>query len=211
MQRRNFISNLAVILPAGMVAPKLLFENEAAHRQAIQTKVLVLGAGNAGLFIARQLKKQKIDAIVLEPSGGINQQAVFNHTEKAGVIRQADKHAKADVVTIRDKQLSEVEEMVVFDFLPGQIKKTGTGFLVTNGTHTYSAEKLVVALPVQMDTTENLLTICITQNNKTVSVSCKRKNQKNPVVLHTVPASRIDEQKVLQFASHQSQGILAIL
>jgi len=60
MQRRNFISNLAVILPAGIVAPKLLLGSETPFTKQVNTKVLILGAGQAALFIAKKLKKGKI-------------------------------------------------------------------------------------------------------------------------------------------------------
>jgi flavin-dependent dehydrogenase len=210
MQRRNFISNLAVILPAGMVAPKLLLEEKSSSK-AIKTNVLVLGGGSAGLFIAQKLKKEKIDTIVLEPSSGISQSAGYNHPIKAAFIRQTDRNKNASVQSITAKLYSEVEEIVTLDFVPNEIRKTEAGYMVTDGTTTYLAEKLVIALPVEMDLNVMALTIQVKENKKPVLVSCKRKNQKNPPIVRTISVAKIDEQSIIKFAREKTQGILAIL
>ncbi len=213
MQRRNFISNLAVILPAGMIAPKLLLEETPSYKNLLKTNVLVLGAGKAGVFIASHLRNEKIETTVLEPSGGINQSSVYNHTAKSGVIKQKSKHSKANVEALYNREYSEVEDMVVLDFVPSNIKKTEAGYVVTNGTNAYTAEKLVIALPVEIDIDAKRLVITVTENKKTVAVSYKRKNQKqkNSSDFSTISASMIDEEKILQFVRQQPQGILAIL
>lgn len=212
MQRRNFISNLAVILPAGMVAPKLLFENDPQYNNnLVKTDVLVLGAGSAGLFIAQKLKKAKIETIVLEPSGGVSRSAGYNHPVKAGVLKQSDKHQKASVESISAKHYSDAEDLVTLDFIPTEIKKTADGFIVTNGKKSFIARKLMVAMPVEMNTHTAALTIKIAEGNKSVAVSCKKKNQKNPAEFRTISAEKIDEDSVMKFARKQSQGILAIL
>ena len=204
MQRRNFISNLAVILPAGMIAPKLLFENKPLYKKLVKTNILVLGAGNAGLFIAQKLKKEKIETILLEPSGGTSHSAGYNHTVKAGIIKQRDKYTKASIETIFANQYSDMEEMVTLDFLPAEIRKTGTGFIVTDGITAYCAEKLVVALPVEMNPETSSLTIKIAGNKSVLVVSCKRKIQKNQAMFRTIPAAKIDEQQLLKFAGQKS-------
>lgn len=210
MQRRNFISNLAVVLPAGMIAPQLLVEKKSSNK-AIKTGVLVLGGGSAGLFIAEKLKKEKINTLVLEPTSGISQSAGYNHPVKAAFIRQTDKNKNANVQSITAKLYSEVEEIVTLDFVPTEIKKTEAGYVVTDGATTYQAEKLVIALPVEMDLDVMALTITIKENKKPLVVSCKRKNQKNPPIVRTISVAKIDEQSVLKFAREQAQGILAIL
>ncbi|MBL7749120.1 MAG: hypothetical protein JNM19_16900 [Chitinophagaceae bacterium] len=213
MQRRNFISNLAVILPAGMIAPKLLLENTPPYKKLLKTNVLVLGANKAGIFIANQLRKEKIETIVLEPSGGINQSSIYNHMEKSGVIRQRDKHTKASVQAIAGIEYSEVEDVVMLDFIPSSIKKTDAGYMVSDGTTAYSAEKLVISLPVEIDLNAKALKITVSENSNKVLVSYKRRNpkQKNSTDFTTISASMIDEEKVLGFAIKQSQGILAVL
>lgn len=211
MQRKNFISNLAVIIPAGMAAPKLLFENNAAKKNLITSNVLVLGAGNAGLFIAQQLKKQKINTLLLEPSGEIGNAAVYNHPVKAGVLKQIDEHTKASIQTISSSHYSNVEETVIFDFLPTTITRTENGFRVSNGTTAYETKKLVVALPVEMDLSTSSLHIKVTYQKNPLVISCKRKNQKNPATIRTISAAKMDEKVMMQFATEKSPGILAIL
>ncbi len=211
MQRRNFISNLAVILPAGMVAPKLLFETVPTYKKLVETNVLVLGAGTAGLFITQKLKKEKLSALLLEPSGGTNQDAEYNHTATTGVIKQKNKHQKADVETISHQQYEALEEMVTFNFSPTEIKKTANGFIVTDGTTAYSTSKLILALPVQMDISTASLRVTLSGMNSDVVICCKRKNQRNPATFSTLSAEKIDEQQLLKFAVQKSPGILAIL
>jgi monoamine oxidase len=211
MQRRNFISNLAVILPAGMVAPKLLFESKPSYKKIIQTRVLVLGAGTAGLFIAQKLKKEQLSTLLLEPSGGTNQSAVYNHTVTSGVIRQKDKHQKAEVETILHHQYQELEEMITLNFIPTEITKTADGFIVTDDTTAYSTTKLILALPVQIDSSTASVRITLSDQHKDIVICCKRKKQRNPAIFSTLSAEKIDEQQLLKFAHQKSPGILAIL
>lgn len=208
MQRRNFISNLAVILPAGIVAPKLLLEDSPVKGKLVKTKVLVLGAGDAGLYIARQLKEQKIDSIVLEPATG---EAMYNHHTKPGIIRQHNKYQKAETVTISAAQNQAISEKVVEGFMPDSIQKTGEGYFVTDGTTTYQATKLVVALPIELDTTTASLKVKLNGDGKAVHISCKRKNVRNPATLKTISAAKIDEAIVAQFGQQQTHGLLAVL
>jgi 2-polyprenyl-6-methoxyphenol hydroxylase-like FAD-dependent oxidoreductase len=210
MQRRNFISNLAVILPAGMVAPKLLFENNTITGNLIKTEVLVLGAGNAGLFIAQQLRKEKIETVLLEPGNGTSQSAVYNHHAQPGIIRQYGKNEKAKIETIAAGHFDEVSEAVTAGFMPTEIRKTAEGYFITDGTTTYSAKKLVLALPVEIDLAAATIKVKANEDSS-VAISCKRKNQRNPATVRTISAAKIDEAAVLQFAREKSQGLLAVL
>lgn len=210
MQRRNFISNLAVILPAGMVAPKLLFENNTITGNLIKTDVLVLGAGNAGLFIAQQLRKEKIKTVLLEPGTGSSQSAVYNHHAQPGIIRQYGKNEKAQIETIDDGHFDEINEAVTAGFMPTEIRKTGEGYFITNGTTTYNAKKMVLALPIEMDISAATIKVKAKEDSSLV-ISCKRKNQRNPATVRTISAAKIDEAAVLQFARQQSHGLLAVL
>ena len=210
MQRRHFISNMAVILPAGMVAPKLLFETKPSYKQIAETNVLVLGAGTAGLFITKQLNKEKATAILLEPSLGTNQDAMYNHTVATGLIRQNNQQQKAAIETIGHQHHSGIEERITLNFVPTSITQTADGFIVTDGTTAYKAPKLILALPVQMDETSKLLKVSVA-GNKEVAICCKRKNKAIPASVCTVSAGKIDEDQLSKFALQKGHGILAIL
>jgi thioredoxin reductase len=211
MQRRNFISNLAVILPAGMVAPKLLFEDQPTTTNLIKAEVLVLGAGNAGLFIAQKLRKAKIETVLLEPGTGTSDAAVYNHHQQAGIIRQHEKNSKAEVITISADRLTTISETVAAGFVPKEIRKTSDGYFVSDGKTTYQAQKLVLALPVEMDLAAATVKVNLAQQDSSLLISCKRKNQRNPATIRTISAAKIDEAIVLQFGHQQSQGLLAVL
>jgi hypothetical protein len=211
MQRRNFISNLAVILPAGMVAPKLLFEDKPPYIKLIESSVLVLGAGNAGLFIAKKLKKEKVATVLLEPSNGTKQAALYDHSVTAGVIKQRNKYQPAEVQSVAHHEYDELNEIIVLDFVPTEIRKTVNGFIITDGTTAYCASKLIIALPVQMDTANASLKVSLNGQETTVAICCKRKNKINPASFSTLSAAKIDEQQVLKFATQKSPGILAVL
>jgi thioredoxin reductase len=210
MQRRHFISNMAVILPAGMVAPKLLFETTPGYKKLVETNVLVLGAGTAGLFITKQLNKEKATAILLEPSSGTNNDAAYNHTIATGFIQQKDQQQRAEVKTLTHQHHAGMEETVTLNFVPTAITRTENGFIVTDGTIAYSAPKLILALPVQMDELNKLLKVAVSGTNE-VAVCCKRKNQKKPVSFSTLSAGKIDEQQIVKFVAQKSPGILAVL
>jgi thioredoxin reductase len=211
MQRRNFISNLAVILPAGIVAPKLLLEDSPVTGKLVKTKVLILGAGDAGLFIARKFKEQKIETVVLEPGSGAGNEAIYNHHAQPGIIRQYNQHQKAETVTISSAHHEAISEEVNAGFVPTSIRKTGEGYFVTDGTTTYQATKLVVALPLELDTTSANLKVNLNTEGKAVHISCKRKNMRNPATLRTISAAKIDEAVVAQFGQQQAHGLLAVL
>ncbi|MCX6317630.1 MAG: hypothetical protein NTW29_10085 [Bacteroidetes bacterium] len=211
MQRRNFISNLAVILPAGIVAPKLLLEDSPVTGKLVKTKVLVLGAGDAGLFIARKFKEQKIETVMLEPGTGTGTEALYNHHTQPGIIRQHNQHQKAETITISAAHVQPISEEVNAGFIPTSIRKTGEGYFVTDGSTTYQATKLVVALPIELDTTSASLKVKLNADGKAIHISCKRKNMRNPATLITISAAKIDEAVVDQFGQLQSHGLLAVL
>ncbi|MBL7731469.1 MAG: hypothetical protein JNM88_09855 [Chitinophagaceae bacterium] len=210
MQRRNFISNLAVILPAGAVAPNLLFENRRQYKNLSKTDVVILGAGQAALFIANTLKKQKLSVIIAEPTGGISQAAAHNHADKPGIIRQTSKHTKAEVNSITERHYGDIAGEVKTGFIPSEIKRTAEGFIVTDGEQSFQAEKLVVALPVSMDTENSMMQIS-TSDKHSISVSCKKKGDPGPLQLRTTAAGRIDEEMLTRFAAGNKPAILAIV
>lgn len=210
MQRRSFISNLAVILPAGMVAPKLLLDEKASYKNKISTQVLVLGAGNAALHLAGRLKKSRINVIVAEPSGGTGDAAIFNHTTKAAVIRQQSRHQKANTRELPSPEFGDQKEEVINGFIPTAIEKTENGFLVSDGETAFAAEKIIVALPVQLNHDPGTLKIKIT-DTQSLQVHRKRSGQKKSVVIKTISVAKIDEEEVVQFAAHKTPGILTIL
>lgn len=211
MQRRNFISNLAVILPAGMVAPKLLFEDQPSTANLIKAEVLVLGAGNAGLFIAHKLRKAKINTILLEPGTGSSQDAAYNHSHQPGIIRQHGKYDKAEVIAIAADRLAATSESAATGFMPREIRKSGAGYIITDGKTTYQAKKLVLALPIEMDHEKAMVRVKLDQQDSTLAFSCKRKNQRNPATIRTISAAKIDEAIVMQFGRQESHGLLAVL
>lgn len=211
MQRRNFISNLAVILPAGMAAPSLLFENKPVYKKLVQTDVLILGAGTAGLFMAHKFSSEKRSTTLLEPSGGTSQSAIYNHIATPGIIKQKDKHQKAEVETISHRQYDELEEKAVLHFIPTEIKKTADGFIVTDGTTAYNTTKLILALPIQIDASRASIRVAISDQHKDIIICCKRKLQQNPATIRTLSAAKMDEQQLAKFADQKTHGILAIL
>lgn len=211
MQRRNFISNMAIILPAGMVAPKLLFEDKPLTANLIKTDVLVLGAGNAGLFIAQRLKKEKLNTVILEPGSGSSHDAMYNHHAQPGIIRQYDRHSKAEIEAIAANHVDEVHKAVTAGFRAKEIRKTADGYIISDGSTAYQAKKLVLAMPVEMDLSAAAMKVKMTKEDSTLTISCKRKNQQNPATIRTVSAAKIDEADILKFAKEAAQGLLVVL
>ncbi len=211
MQRRNFISDMAVLLPAGMIAPKLLFENTPGSRKLVRTKVLILGAGTPGLFIANKLTQEKIETMLLEPASGSGHAAVYNYNVKAGAISQKDKYSNSKIEVITTQEYSGNSKSIVLDFIPREIKRNTEGFIVTDGTTTYSAEKLIIALPVEMNMQTSSLKISMPASDHSLSISCKRKSLVKPITFRTLSVAKIDRESVLNFANHKKQDILAIL
>lgn len=210
MQRRNFISNLAVILPAGAVAPNLLFENSQQYKNLSKKDVVILGAGQAALFIANKLKKQKLSVVITEPSGGISEAASHNHAVRPGIIRQTGKHEQAEVCAITEQHYDDIMGEVKTGFIPAEIKRTAEGFIVTDGEQSFLAEKLVVAMPVSMDTDKSMMQVS-TSDKHSISVSCKKKGDPGPLQLRTTAAGKIDEEMLTRFAAGKKPAILAIV
>ena len=71
MQRRKFLTNLAITLPVGLVVPDILFGATSGNRKVVTTKVLILGAGNAGMYIAQKLAEKNIEFVIAESSSHI--------------------------------------------------------------------------------------------------------------------------------------------
>lgn len=211
MQRRNFISNLAVILPAGLVAPKLLLDESPVKGKLVKTQVLVLGAGNAGLFIAKKLKEQKTDTVLLEPGHGTSESATYNHHAQPGIIRQFSRTKKAETVTISSLHTNSMSDKVTAGFMPTEIRKTAEGYFITDGRTTYQATKLVLALPLEMDLKSAAINVKLDNEGSVLQVSCKRKNMRNPATIRTISAQKIDESVISQFGKMQNHGLLAVL
>jgi monoamine oxidase len=75
MQRRNFLKMTSLVTSASVAMPQVLFAQKPQ-------KVLVLGAGLAGLTAAYKLKQRGIEVIVLEAQNRIGGR-VFTHTMDA--------------------------------------------------------------------------------------------------------------------------------
>lgn len=71
MKRRELLERLAITVPAGMMFPSLLQSCEPKDpplKPVYDGKVIIIGAGVAGLHAAQQIKAQNIDVEILEAS-----------------------------------------------------------------------------------------------------------------------------------------------
>ena len=207
MQRRNFISNMAVLVPAGLAAPKLLFDEPGYSGPLTAKDFIVLGAGDAGLFIAHELNKGGKDVLVLEAG---SESPVYNHAASAArfLDKGAGQQAGSEQITSRHYNADELS--VQYSFQTNKIIKTGDGFIVTNGKENFITRKLVVAVPVNMDLEKASLEVQTTEDS-TATVCCKRKIQRNPAQVITMPAKRISANEITKFSKAKQQSLLAVL
>lgn len=210
MQRRSFISNLAVILPAGMVAPKLLLDKKATYKNLVNTRVLILGAGNAALYIAGRLKEDRISFVIAEPSGGAGEAAIYNHSVKPAVISQENRDQKAITREISSGQVDSLRDEVVHGFIATTIEKTDKGFIVSDGERAFAAEQIIVSLPAELKDSPGSLNIKLT-DTQNLQVARKLNGSKKRLVFRTISAARIDEDTVKSFSQQKTPGILAII
>ncbi len=66
MRRRKFIRNMGMAIPAGLIVPSFLSSVYAACTAS--GKVIIIGAGAAGLYAAKMLKDAGVDVTILEAS-----------------------------------------------------------------------------------------------------------------------------------------------
>lgn len=209
MQRRKFLTNLAITLPVGLVVPDILFGATSGNRKVVTTKVLILGAGNAGMYIAQKLAERNIEFVIAESSSHIGENAGYN-TANAGFIRQTARNRKANVKTVSASEYDAVTEKVILNFAPTSIQRVGNSFIVRNDQFEYRAEKIILHLPVKIDTTTNSIVINPAQNDKQHTLFFGRKRNSKPVEFHLLSASKIDDESVLRFIERKTQGIMSI-
>lgn len=207
MQRRKFISNLAVLLPAGMAAPQLL--NAQGNSNQVEAGVLIWGAGEASLFMANELKKQGVSFVVIEPSATTADKAFYN-SEAPAVAEYTSKHAKARKRPISSNDYKTVVADVESDSAPVEIRRHSRGFTVRAGNKEYRASKLVVHAPVQIDAANNTIHIQ-TPSANAVPLVLKKSMFYPKAQLRVVGGTGIDAQTVAAFVKDPQHSVLGII
>ncbi|MEI2739129.1 MAG: NAD(P)-binding protein [Chitinophagaceae bacterium] len=209
MQRRKFLTNLAITLPVGLVVPDILFGATSGNRKIVTTKVLILGAGNAGMYIAQKLADKNIESVVLEPTSYIGENAGYN-TVNAGFIRQTGRNRKTSIKTVSASEYDAVTEKVILNFTPTSIQMAGNSFIVRNDQFEYRTAKIIFHLPVEIDTTTNSIAIKPAGSGKQHTLFFGKKRNGKRVEFHFLSSSKIDDESVLRFIERKTQGIMSI-
>ncbi|MBL0154714.1 MAG: hypothetical protein IPP93_14995 [Chitinophagaceae bacterium] len=208
MQRRKFISNLAVLVPAGMAAPQILNAQSNADNQ-VETSVLIWGAGEASLFLANELKKKGVSFVVIEPSATSADKAFYN-SEAPTVAVYSSKHAKASKRPISSEDYETVVTDVKSDSSPVEIRRHSRGFTIRAGNKEYRASKLVVHAPVQIDAANNTIHIQ-TPSANAVPLVLKKSMFYPKARLRVIGGTGIDAQSVAAFVKDPQHSVLGII
>jgi predicted NAD/FAD-dependent oxidoreductase len=203
MLRRNFLRNAAFTLPVALAAPELLFAKN--KKTAKKAKVVIIGAGNAGLYVASQLAAANTDVLLLEPGNGTALNAWHNTAKQDGNIpvmgKQLD-HAELATASF-DKLKTVTEKQIV------KIDCTEKGFTLTDNEATiYTADKIVFATPFQFCDTKAMVYVNTAASQK-LAISIKR-NDSTSAQCWATSAAGINEQLLTAFNRSSKPAILCI-
>jgi hypothetical protein len=208
MRRRNFISNMALLVPAGLAAPKLIMENGKPATKTVNTSVLVWGAGEASLFVASELKKQGVRVVIVEPSLGKGEDAFYNASIPS-VMEQPDKHSKAVYKKISASDYAMVHEEIKNDFKPTSLRRSFTGFVINDGDTEYRASKLIVHAPVDISVAEN--SIGVRTPGAGIKIISLKKTTFYPRIKYRVlSGTKISRDAITQFTKDKGPVVLGI-
>jgi predicted NAD/FAD-dependent oxidoreductase len=203
MLRRNFLRNAALTLPVALAAPDMLFaENK---KKAKKTKIIIIGAGHAGIYIAAQLAAENADVLLLEPGSGIAENAWHNVLKDDSSIPAIGKQVEQSVLAAAsfDKAKTFTGKQVV------KINCTKKGFTLTDSLgNLYTADKVVITTPVEFSKTNAMVHINTDASQK-LSVSIKRNDSTSAQCWAASPGG-ISQQLLSAFAGSSKPAIMCI-
>ncbi len=203
MLRRNFLRNAALTLPVALAAPDMLFaENK---KTAKKISVIIIGAGNAGIYVAAQLAAANAEVLLLEPGSGIAENAWHNPLQQAGSIPAPGNQVDQSVLAAAsfDKSKTFTGKQVV------NINCTKKGFTLTDNLgEQYTADKLVFSTPVEFSKTKAMVHINTAASQK-LSISIKRNDSTSAQCWAASPAG-ISNQLLTAFSSSSKPAIMCI-
>jgi NADH dehydrogenase FAD-containing subunit len=203
MLRRNFLRNAALTLPAALAAPDMLFA--ANNKTAKKASVIIIGAGNAGIYIAAQLAAANADVLLLEPGSGIAENAWHNLPKGDSSIPAIGKQVEQSVMAAAsfDKAKTFTGKQVA------GISCTKKGFTLTDSEgKLYSASKIVFTTPSGFSDTKAMVHIHTAPLQK-LSLSIKR-NDSAGAQCWAASATGINEQLLTAFTSSSRPAIMCI-
>jgi Pyridine nucleotide-disulphide oxidoreductase len=203
MLRRNFLRNAALTLPVALAAPDMLFaENK---KNAKKASVIIIGAGNAGIYIAAQLAAANANVLLLEPGNGIAENAWHNFQQDDSSTHATRNQVDRSVLAAAsfDKTKTYTGKQVV------KINCTKKGFTLTDNLgNFYTADKIVFNTPVEFSKTKAMVHINTAASQK-LSISIKR-NDSTSAQCWATSATGINEQLLTAFTSSSKPAIMCI-
>jgi malic enzyme len=203
MLRRNFLRNATFTLPVALAAPGMLF---AGNNKALKkAKVIIIGAGHAGLYVASQLAASDTDMLLLEPGSGTAADAWYNVPQQDSSIPATGKmtdHAALTAASF-DREKTVTGKHLV------KISCSSKGFTLTdNHGDVYATDKVVFATPVEFSQAKAMVHIN-TAAARQLSVSIN-KNGSTSAQCWAAPAAGINEQLLTAFTGSSKPAILCI-
>jgi choline dehydrogenase-like flavoprotein len=203
MLRRNFLRNAALTLPVALAAPDMLFaENK---KSAKKTKIIIIGAGHAGIYIAAQLAADNADVLLLEPGNDTAANAWHNaarHDSSIPVTGKQLDHAVLAAASFDNKKTTTGKQVVA-------INCSKKGFTLTDGEGAlYTADKIVFTTPSQFCDTRAMVYVQTAPSQK-LSISIKR-NDSASAQCWAAPATGISQQLLSAFAGSSKPAIMCI-
>jgi predicted NAD/FAD-dependent oxidoreductase len=203
MLRRNFLRNAALTLPVALAAPDMLFaENK---KNVKKSKVIIIGAGHAGLYAAAQLAAANADVLILEPGSSTAASAWHNTPQHDGNIPVTGKQLEQSALAAAffDKTKTFTSKQVV------KISCTKKGFTLTDSEGSlYAADKLVFTTPLEFSRTKAMVHINTAVSQK-LSVSIKRNDSTSAQCWAASPAG-LSQQLLTAFNSSGKPAIMCI-
>jgi predicted NAD/FAD-dependent oxidoreductase len=203
MLRRNFLRNAALTLPVAIAAPDMLFAQD--KKNAKKASVIVIGAGNAGVYVAAQLAAANATVLLLEPGSGTAANAWHNAAKPDSSIPPAGKQLDYAALTAAsfDKSKTITGRQVV------KINCTEKGFTLTDSQgNVYTANKIVFATPTEFCDTRAMVHITTAPSQK-ISLSIKRNDSKSAQCWAT-SAAGINNQLLTAFTGSSKPAFMCI-
>jgi predicted NAD/FAD-dependent oxidoreductase len=202
MLRRNFLRNAALTLPVALAAPEMLFAENSKNVK--KSCVVIIGAGNAGMYIAAQLAAANKDVLLLEPGNGIAGDAWHNTSPDSDSMPETSSQTKQHELTAAfDKTKILTGKQVI------AIACGNKGFTLTdNEGNVYKADKLVCATPIEFSQTKAMVHIRTAASQK-LPVSIKR-NDSTSAQCWAASSAAICGQLLAAFCSSKKPAIMCI-
>jgi thioredoxin reductase len=202
MLRRNFLRNAAITLPVAIAAPHTIFAADSAGVKKVP--VIIIGAGNAALYLASALAAANTDVLVLEPGNDTATNAWHNsmlqHTSPVG---KQISHDELDTATFNQSKIITGRQLK-------KISCGSKGFTITdNHGQTYSAAKVIFNTPVEFSNTKAEVHIQASSEKK-ISISIKR-NDSTSAKCVAVQATGICNEVITAFTAGSKPTIMCVL